>query len=878
MSWLARAWERVRHFIGGGERQMPDGARNSLGLEYFATILPVELDAINKRRALLDNPKGPVKPLEPPERPERGGDPNLRFRSVAKGFSHPEPCPPERKRSPDPEQLFRGIGSGSPQERHPVDPDRPDPDATRPQPVPCTATGLALSGGGIRSAAVCLGAIQALARRGRFLGIDYLSTVSGGGYIGSCLSAAMSLRGGSSYPFGTDIVDSDAVAHLRNYSNYLMPRGRSGLRNCADAAVIVLRGLLANSVIALTMLLGLALITYALAVGISAVPLLQRFGWQPAGVSLALRTFTSKGPPFVPALMLGAVLALLLIGWAILCSNPKDSQPPSDTRGLLLSSARTFLIATLALAIIGLQPLLIEMVDAVHRMGLNASPLGQWLTSLWVSLAGLTGIISGLSGTIGRFLDATLRTSRKSTIALRLAARGAIFIAACVLPLSLWLAYLILAAALIHAWPMSFPVSPWIHGLFLWKTADDVPPLLAPAMTIFAIGAWICAMLGANGYSLHRFYRDRLSTAFLFDATIRPEPRPLDDLRLSELQGSYGPYHILNAALNIQASAEANRRGRNADFFIFTPDFIGSDLTMYTSNGRRVGLGLAPTIGMEEVVPQLDLATAVAISGAAISANMGSSTIRVLSPTLALLNVRLGYWLSNPRALARKAVVRPGVVTLLRHLREKFWLLTEMLNLQDETSPLVFLSDGGHIENLGIYELLKRGCQTIIAIDAEADPDLAFPSLLKLERYARIDLGVRISLPWEEIAGFARSVGNHIDQGFRPARRGPHCAVGRIYYPDGNVGVLVYFKASLTGDEKDYIIDYRRRNPAFPHETTGDQFFGEEQFEMYRALGYHMVDGVFGRSDEFAYCKDGQEAFRDADQAFQEIDETVPVM
>jgi hypothetical protein len=49
--------------------------------------------------------------------------------------------------------------------------------------------GLALSGGGIRSATINLGILQGLARRGLLPRFDYLSTVSGGGYIGSCIDS-----------------------------------------------------------------------------------------------------------------------------------------------------------------------------------------------------------------------------------------------------------------------------------------------------------------------------------------------------------------------------------------------------------------------------------------------------------------------------------------------------------------------------------------------------------------------------------------------------------------------------------------------------------------------------------------------------------------
>jgi hypothetical protein len=285
---------------------------------------------------------------------------------------------------------------------------------------------------------------------------------------------------------------------------------------------------------------------------------------------------------------------------------------------------------------------------------------------------------------------------------------------------------------------------------------------------------------------------------------------------------------------------------------------------------------LAQTADMEKIDPRLDLATAMAISGAAVSANMGANTVRLLSPTLALLNVRLGYWLRNPRDIARAPGVTDLIWRMTARLHEKFYLVLEMLNQLDEKSRNVYLSDGGHIENLGIYELLKRGCGLIVVVDAEADPSMSFPSLLTLERYARIDLGVRIQLPWEQIARVTKRVGSAIDRG-SPAAHGPHCAVGRIFYENGCQGIIVYFKSSLSGDEKDYVLDYKKRYPAFPHETTADQFFTEEQFEAYRALGFHMVDGFFG-TDDLSYLSTGPGAFLDRSAAFNAVMQSVPAI
>jgi hypothetical protein len=212
----------------------------------------------------------------------------------------------------------------------------------------------------------------------------------------------------------------------------------------------------------------------------------------------------------------------------------------------------------------------------------------------------------------------------------------------------------------------------------------------------------------------------------------------------------------------------------------------------------------------------------------------------------------------NP-GLARDAIDRRGEAPqevgkgpIGRWLRDlvfnKLYLTAEMLSLLDETSPRVYLTDGGHIENLGIYELLNRRCRIIIAVDAEADPALFFPSFVTLQRFARIDLGVRIDLPWREIrernVAFAKEVAD-TETGKSPTRAlGSHAAVGTINYPNAPNGWLIYVKSSLTGDEGDLILDYKRRYGTFPHETTGDQFFGEEQFEAYRALGFHAATGL----------------------------------
>lgn len=793
-----------------------------LNLQYFEDVLAVEFAAVNARRR--EHGRADVKPLAPA--PVAGAHQAL------VGAANPK-SKQSRIRSPDPRRLFAHSAAlreqrlSADRAEPPVDPDKPDYDKTRPQPVPCDANGLAFSGGGIRSAAICLGVLQAFHAHKDVKSVDYLSTVSGGGYIGACLSAATCEANGRPFPFGDDVFDSSAVAHLRNYSNYLMPRGRSSLTNVAEAGAIILRGLVANLAIVLAAILFCVLVTLV--------------AW-PDFDDVASEAL-------LPRLLLGAagLLTLALLLWAVLRSQLWLERFTDDNSSWALTLASFLLKATVVLALFALQPLAIAFVADVHRF-LAQRQLSA--THIVAAAGAFSGAVSAFSGSLGGFLKTSERAADWTTFAKRIAIQVVVFVAALILPVAIWVAYLDLSLRGMSGAP---------DGLSLFGASPGM------AFRIYLGGfcffALVMLFLRANGYSLHRFYRDRLSKAFLFcpPPTGGQTSEPLDGLKLSALSQSSGPYHIINSALNVEGSKEANRRGRNADFFMFTRDFVGSDLTHY-----------ARSEDMERIDPRLDVATAMAISGAAVSANMGSATIRLMSPTLALLNIQLGYWLRNPLDLATATRGWRTIDSALAWLFGKFYLLGEMLNQIDEKSRDVLLTDGGHIENLGVYELLKRGCQLIIVVDAEADPSMSFPALLTLERYARIDLGVRIVLPWEEIATMTKSVDAHIDDN-SICSNGPHCAVGQIFYQTGDEGIIVCFKSSLTGDENDYILDYKKRYPSFPHETTGDQFFSEEQFEVYRALGYHMADGVFGNTDGFSFLSSGRGSFADREAAMAAI-------
>jgi hypothetical protein len=219
--------------------------------------------------------------------------------------------------------------------------------------------------------------------------------------------------------------------------------------------------------------------------------------------------------------------------------------------------------------------------------------------------------------------------------------------------------------------------------------------------------------------------------------------------------------------------------------------------------------------------------TAVGISGAAASPNMGYHTSLSVAFLMTVFNVRLGWWLGNPR---RDTWQRGGPSIGL------LYLLAELFALTDDRSRYVYLSDGGHFENLGLYELIRRGCRYIILCDADADREFAFGDLGNAIRKCRSDFGVEISIHPEAI----RQTGK-----IKYSRS--HGAVGTVNYPDGSSGTLVYVKPSIKEGDPEDVLGYRSKHPDFPHQSTVDQWFDESQFESYRALGRFSVESALGR-------------------------------
>ncbi len=294
---------------------------------------------------------------------------------------------------------------------------------------------------------------------------------------------------------------------------------------------------------------------------------------------------------------------------------------------------------------------------------------------------------------------------------------------------------------------------------------------------------------------------------------------PLFDLGIEQTSNSrtyLGPQLLINTTINLVAGEELACRDRKGESFVLTPLYCGSK-----------GVGYAKMT--ENTRENLTLGRAITLSGAAVDPNMSFYQSWALTMFLTIFNARLGQWMQNPRFPNWKAE------------GPKFgdWLVSELFGRTDDKDAFVHLSDGGHFENLGVYELIRRRCRYIIAVNAGEDPDASDDNLARLTRLCRIDFGVRIELDTDPLEPVQPSVFSRT-----------HVVVGRVHYEDvdsGQVpGIIVYIKISMTGDEPSDVLKYAKRDPRFPHQPTDlRQSFTDEQFESYRALGDHIARDVF---------------------------------
>lgn len=641
--------------------------------------------------------------------------------------------------------------------------------------------GLALSGGGIRSAAFNLGVLQALARKGLLARFDCLSTVSGGGYIGACLTWLSACAPGRRF-------DTLELAHsrgtvldwLRAHGKYLIAgRGLSGWTLAAN----VLAGTLLN----LFVLVPLFLVAIALASN----------EWFALDWPAWLHLEGAQGVHAHDGFMLVALAGVVLIA-------------------LYLVTALVFALST------ALPSLRRMSAEAYLRRG-----LGQLLAAGIIALAiGLLPVLTGAE----EALIAYLRSDAAGQVVRQASWLGPMLTGA----VSMWFAKRRESGS--SALPI-VGISLLLYGGFtaMYHLAHHTTLVASEAFGWWLGGSLVLALVcDINSISMHSYYRSRLAEAFLPQVESARSTGDNADhpalFRLEEVGPASGaPLHLINTTLNTTSSRNPKLRSRNGENLFLSPLFCGSSATGYRRTEHYLG-------------GRLTLSTAFSVSGAAVDPDTYATKSRPISFLMALLNARLGVWLDNPRKTPRK-------------WRWPAWyqlMLREMFGRGlSETEAKIHLSDGGHFENLGVYELLRRRCRFIVVSDAGADPTCGLGDLGQAIQRARADFGADVDICPD---GFADARADAI-----PVRA--HL-LGNVTYADGSVGQILYVKARVIRHLSADIYAYWRANAAFPNEPTSDQFYGELQFDSYRELGLQImsavigeettVEGVFARWDDRA--------------------------
>ncbi len=367
------------------------------------------------------------------------------------------------------------------------------------------------------------------------------------------------------------------------------------------------------------------------------------------------------------------------------------------------------------------------------------------------------------------------------------------------------------------------------HKAFLW------------GMLALLVSLLLSVKIDANLFSLHTYYRNRLTNAYLAASAKRDRRNPdtginpEDSLFLEELdQGK--PYLLINTTLNLCGKTnDLSWQDRKATSFVFSPKYCGFDLMAEDGSARAHYMPTKEFASHTREKIKLNLP--MTISGASASPLAGYHTKPGISIMLALLGARLGWWFPNPAMskLWNKGMQKAPLLPTF---------FNEMLGQANIERKQVYLSDGGHFENLGIYELVKRRCALIVSGDSSADPEFRFDDLANAIHKIRVDFGIEIEINPSDIRPAAKASGDNAAARFSAKS----FVVGKIRYCDSRLarfqnlpdGVLVYVKTSLPQCIETDALDvlyYASSHNDFPHEPTSDQWFDEEQFEAYRKLG-----------------------------------------
>jgi hypothetical protein len=706
-------------------------------------------------------------------------------------------------------------------------------DSRAPDPRPANLVGLALSGGGIRSATVSFGFLQGLAdvrEEGKPLleFVDYLSTVSGGGWAGGALTARLSCDNPPLDPRS----ESDWARFARTFrsqGDYLVRGGLGFTTGTLRPLVIILVGLFLTAVTFSTL-------------GASGVLLLSYYS---CGNTRATTWLGDLENRFRGARLLGLDLDRaarpLFFDGTENCVAAVTLDPPSYGHHLFalnwlgvafLASAGAFLLGALA----------IGLGAVVYAGPLRTA--GSWLAAASLKVSVTILVVIGLL--MGWTWVPALGSAMLLLLCFAISRRFT--------RIQLSAIATFVAGAHVALFKFAGPALAAVAGhlklalgeLLLWPAIHAIPPSTRMLWAGFAGlgGVALGFLVSRNHTGLQWFWTERIRNAYLSTGEEMPADWPLSALRPTSRTDrapgqvawndpkpwniggpSHGaPLHIINAAINTPGSNDDVLRKRGTARFELSPYAVGGPALGWTDTARYGS--------------SISLAHALAVSAAAVNSEGGQLVPRWARVLLVLSNCGLGQWFRNPTLAFNRAL---GATLATQDARFRRWghfwtgyVAREVLARNSEHDTLVFVSDGGHHDNLGLGALVDRGCRLIVCVDAAADPDFSFTDLARVAEMLHVDAGWTVSLRLDDARpknpnGTAQE--RHVQSSV---------LIGEIKNIKESIS-LVYVKASVEAGAPFGVLRYAERHPAFPQQSTANQFFDESQFEAYRKLGEHLA-------------------------------------
>ncbi|MCU1428939.1 MAG: hypothetical protein JWL83_2939 [Actinomycetia bacterium] len=695
------------------------------------------------------------------------------------------------------------------------------------EPATAATIGICLSGGGVRSASVALGAMQTL--RPQLEDARYLVSVSGGGYTAGALQLALTNARDPRWPKTGTPVQDPAEAFMPGSVEEDWVRRHADYLADSPSTMLVALGVVARVLVLSVVFLFGPAIVLGLAIGrlFKRLPLAD---WRPSALHPWSKHLAYPEVHRGTWLALGCLAALALLAYFV----------------ALWHRSRAHIWRRVAEGFT-----LVALVVAVIAVGLPSLAFG----AAWVLSKAHSGraAIGGSVGTLLLSYAVTLRSlvskkKVKDTAGGGTSKRGNLVAAVPAGALQLVLVIVTLVA-LAGAWLLLF------GGMIAIADQRDA---VRTGLGCFAFLMVFGLFLDQTALSLHPFYRRQLARAFATRRVRRPDGRVVAEgydfgemTSLSRYAARLPRHGNVQTFPEVIFAGTANLTGEqraplNGVPYTFSADWVGGPDIGYV---RTADLEQLPS----NVKRDLTVEAAVAISGAAFASAMGRAG-RWYGTLLAVTGVRLGSWLPNPvfveewnTATQRDKWTLPGIP----RVRRLPYLVREVFGVHQFSDRLLQVTDGGHYENLGLVELLRRRCTEIYCIDASGDTPPTAGTLEQALTIAYSELGVTIELHddvWDLVPGSAGPLDPSTVLTSLNARLSKQAVISAtITYPpesglpeDQREGVLIFAKTLLT-PEMDYsVLSYAARNGIFPRDSTGDQFFDDGKFCAYRALGREL--------------------------------------